>query len=363
MRSYLSAPLRVDLNVTSRCHLNCKYCYASANQIDGTSRELTTNELDHLFAEFDTVGVFRVQLAGGEPLLRRDFAEIISRTKKYDFSLTLNTTGFFLTEELCKLISECNFELVTVSLEGDTAELHERIKGGYSFDKAINSLKLLKKHDINTAIGITLNSYNIDSIFNTIDLVRPIGIDIIGIQVLCPAGRLSENIDLLPSKKKYVKFVNDLLVYQNDHPTPKINLNVTNEGPVCWEYFYPLQKSGKLKLLKDIWNQDTKTVSDLSCTAGISVCSIGADGEVYPCEMFVSDPSMSAGNIRQNTFKKIWESSKLLHQFRNISKDDLTGSCASCKYKWCGGGCRATAYYSTGKLNGADSHCYYAQTR
>lgn len=361
MKSFLSAPLRVDLNVTNRCHLKCKYCYASANQTGETSKELTVDELDNLFNELEQIGVFRIQLAGGEPLIRNDFLEIITRTKKYDFSLSLNTTGYYLTEEICKELSKGNFELITVSLEGNNAPLHEKIKGGKSFDKALNSLKLLKTFGLNTAIGITLNSYNINSIFDTIDLVRSIGVDIIGIQVLCPVGRLSKNVELIPNKKAYAKFVNDLIIYQDIHSIPRINLNVTNESPVCWEYYYPLQKSNKLRLLKNIWGQDTRTVADVSCVAGISVCSIGADGTVYPCEMFVSDSTMSAGNIKQQNFKEIWQSSKLLKDFRNLSKTTFTGACSTCKNKWCGGGCRAVAYYSTNNLNGTDMHCYYAK--
>lgn len=361
MRSFLNSPLRVDLNLTNKCHLNCKYCYASANSISQISNELTLAEYDELFSEFEEMGVFRVQLAGGEPLMRSDFLDIISLSKKYTFSLSLNTTGYFLTDEICKEISLANFELVTVSLEGNVSELHDKIKGGKSFDKAIEAIKLLKKHNLNTAIGITLNSMNIDSVFDTIDFVRPLGVDVVGIQVLCPSGRLLKNPEFVPDRKEYTEFVEKLLEYQNTNLAPKINLNVTNEGQVCWEYYYPLEKIGKLNLLGKMWNQDAKLASDISCVAGISVCSIGADGRVYPCEMFVSDQSMSAGNLKDSSFKNIWQESELFKKFRGLSKQKLDGPCASCQRGWCGGGCRAAAYYLSGKLNGSDMHCYYAQ--
>lgn len=365
MRNYLSAPLRVDLNLTNRCHLSCRYCYASANQLhDHFTKELDVSELDKLFSELEKLGVFRLQLAGGEPLLRSDFLEIVSNINKYDFVTSLNTTGFFLTSEICRKLSEGNFELITVSLEGNKARLHELIKGGVSFKQALIALELLKKSGLNTAIGITLNSYNIDSVFEIIDLARKLGVGLVGIQVLCPVGRLKDNIDFLPDRDKYVQFVGKLVEYQTSNPYPKINLNVTNEGSVCWEYFYPLEKMNKLPLLKSIWDQDQSYIeNEISCAAGISVCSIGDTGEVYPCEMFCSDPNMSAGNIRDKSFKEIWTTSKLFSDFRSLTKVGLEGVCASCKNKWCGGGCRAVAYYSTGRLNGTDTHCYYAQKK
>lgn len=353
--------MRVDLNLTNRCHLHCKYCYASANSNLQVSRELTIGDYDRLFSELEEVGVFRVQLAGGEPMIRSDFVEIISISKKYTFSLSLNTTGYFLTERICRELTSANFELVTVSLEGNSSCLHDKIKGGVSFNKAIEAIKLLKKYKLNTAIGITLNSLNIDHIFETIDLVRPLGVDIVGIQVLCPSGRLLENPEFIPDRKKYVEFVEKLLEYQKNNPTPKINLNVTNESPVCWEYYYPLEKIGKLNLLSKMWGQNIKSKTDISCVAGISVCSIGADGSVYPCEMFVSDSKMCAGNIKESNFKNIWQKSKLFEEFRNLSKGELGGPCTLCKHKWCGGGCRAAAYYLSNKLDGSDTHCFYAE--
>ncbi|PIZ24564.1 hypothetical protein COY48_02290 [Candidatus Collierbacteria bacterium CG_4_10_14_0_8_um_filter_43_86] len=362
MRSYLSAPLRVDLNLTSRCHLRCKYCYASAGGIRNET-ELSISDLEKFFIELEEMGVFRIQLAGGEPTMRKDFPDILSLLEKFKFSVSLNTTGLFLSKDICKRIAKGNFELVTVSLEGDTAELHEKIKGGKSFPKAIDAIKALKKENINTAIGITLNSFNIDSIFRIIDLVRTLGVDLVGIQVLCPVGRLSENPDLVPGNKRYTEFVTHLIDYQTKNPFPKVNLNVTNEGAVCWEYYFPLQQLGKIKQLKEIWEQNIKhDEKEISCVAGISVCSVGADGEVYPCEMFISDINMSAGNIRTKNFKKIWGKSELFKKFRNLKKSNLTGPCSLCKYRWCGAGCRAAAYYMTGDLNGTDKHCYYAQS-
>lgn len=361
MRSHLSAPLRVDLNLTNRCHLSCKYCYASANELFYGSNELTLQEIDKLFQEFEDMGVFRVQLAGGEPLLRRDILEIIKLTRKYTFSLTLNTTGMFLADDICVEIAKSNFELITVSLEADNKELHEKIRGGRSFDGAISAIELLKKHKIRTAVGITLNSFNIDTIFDVIDMVRPMTVDIVGIQVLCPSGRLSKNNYLIPERRKYLKFMDKLLVYKVENPYPQINLNVTNESTVFWEYYYPLQKLNKLKELKKIWGQDTRQTSDLSCAAGISVCSIGANGDVYTCEMFVNDSQMAAGNIKNESFSSIWNGSKLFETFRSIEKSSLKGACSSCKNKWCGGGCRAAAYYATGDLCGTDEHCYYSK--
>ena len=51
--------------------------------MDDFVNELSVEELDCLFAEMESLGVFRVQLAGGEPLMRNDFLKITDKLKKY----------------------------------------------------------------------------------------------------------------------------------------------------------------------------------------------------------------------------------------------------------------------------------------
>lgn len=83
------------------------------------------------------------------------------------------------------------------------------------------------------------------------------------------------------------------------------------------------------------------------CGAGKNLVSIAADGTVYPCHM-LHIPQLSLGNIFEMSLEEIVYN--VNNQFLNINVDLMNG-CNSCKYKYfCGGGCGARSYLSTGSI-------------
>jgi radical SAM protein with 4Fe4S-binding SPASM domain len=142
----------------------------------------------------------------------------------------------------------------------------------------------------------------------------------------------------------------------------EVRVNVTNESPVFWEYYYPLFQEKEGEELMKIWNMDLniRTGNQISCVAGRTVCSIEANGDVYPCEMFLGEEEMVVGNLRKDSFKKIWATSLLFKEFRKLTKDKINNPCKNCPNEWCGAGCRAAAFSSARSITGCDFHCYYA---
>lgn len=90
-------PQIVTFRITSRCNNDCKYCFGPKNV-----KEMKFSELRKLFQSFYLRNVKAVVLTGGEPLLRKDFPEIICELKKYNFRIFLDTNGdlFFKHKEL-----------------------------------------------------------------------------------------------------------------------------------------------------------------------------------------------------------------------------------------------------------------------
>src|SRR6476620_9934499 len=89
-------PLRsLRVSVTDRCNLRCQYCMPEQDYV-WLPREslLTFEEIDTLVGAFTTLGVDRVRLTGGEPLLRRDLpvliASLAARSEIADLALTTN---------------------------------------------------------------------------------------------------------------------------------------------------------------------------------------------------------------------------------------------------------------------------------
>jgi radical SAM protein with 4Fe4S-binding SPASM domain len=73
---------------------------------------------------------------------------------------------------------------------------------------------------------------------------------------------------------------------------------------------------------------------------------------VQPCPYL----PVKAGNIREENFRRIWTSSRIFQDLRNMN---LSGACGRCEYKDICGGCRARAYYYKGNFLAEEPWCAY----
>lgn len=113
-------PLRsLRLSVTDRCNLRCKYCMPEQDYV-WLPREdvLTYEEMATLTGYFTDLGVDRVRLTGGEPLLRRDLSRLIRLLlqNRLVTEIALTTNGILLAEQ-AEALYEAGLHRVTISLD------------------------------------------------------------------------------------------------------------------------------------------------------------------------------------------------------------------------------------------------------
>ena len=78
------------ISVTSRCNLNCFYCHREGYSADS---ELTPDEISDFAEAFRKLGIRKVKITGGEPLVRKDIIEIIEKLPEFrEVSMTTNGT-------------------------------------------------------------------------------------------------------------------------------------------------------------------------------------------------------------------------------------------------------------------------------
>src|SRR5258706_5526730 len=89
--------LRISL--TDNCNLRCFYCMPEEDyEFTPTSRLMQADEIEALAKTFVSLGVNKIRLTGGEPLVRKDAADIIQRLSKLKVNLTLTTNATRLHE-------------------------------------------------------------------------------------------------------------------------------------------------------------------------------------------------------------------------------------------------------------------------
>ena len=101
------------------------------------------------------------------------------------------------------------------------------------------------------------------------------------------------------------------------------------------------------------FEQDGMAAMTRGCLAGSGVCFISHRGDVQPCGYL----PLVAGNVLRDGFRNIWEQSELFLSLRDA--DRLGGKCGACGFRTVCGGCRARAYYATGRYLDEEPYCMY----
>ncbi|HHN75366.1 MAG TPA: radical SAM protein, partial [Acidobacteria bacterium] len=120
----LSRPLRdLRVSVTDRCNFRCRYCmprevFGREYRFLDRSEVLTYEEIERLVRIFVGLGVGKVRLTGGEPLIRRDLPVLVERLAAIDGldDLTLTTNGVLLADRAAAL-EAAGLDRVTISLD------------------------------------------------------------------------------------------------------------------------------------------------------------------------------------------------------------------------------------------------------
>jgi MoaA/NifB/PqqE/SkfB family radical SAM enzyme len=119
-------PFSATFAVTNRCNLRCSYC--NCPFIDPTNLDLT--QIDVLFARLRDMGVRRLGLAGGEPMMRKDLGDIIALAKERGFFVSVNSNLTLFARHPERL---ARADLVYTSLDGDETS-HVSARGDGSYD-------------------------------------------------------------------------------------------------------------------------------------------------------------------------------------------------------------------------------------
>lgn len=132
------------LSVTDRCNLRCTYCMPERMRFLPRDDLLTVAELTRLSAAFIALGVRKIRLTGGEPLVRRDIVSLVESLSRFLAEgaldeLTLTTNGTRLAE-LAPVLAACGIRRINVSLDSLDPEVFARITRGGRLEETIQGI-------------------------------------------------------------------------------------------------------------------------------------------------------------------------------------------------------------------------------
>jgi radical SAM protein with 4Fe4S-binding SPASM domain len=344
-------------NLTNRCNLSCSHCYINAHPGARRKDELSTAEIQVVIDDLAAMGTPLILLSGGEPLMREDFWEIAEYIQGKGMKSALSTNGTLIDTEVAIRLKNSGVEYVGVSLDGATAETHDRIRNRTgSFAGSLRALRACRAIGLPCGVRITVTKDNFRELGALIDLATEVGASRFCVYWLVPSGRGQDghaSRQLAPAEVQEV--IGQL--YQKAHEIDPKNLEIlTVDSPQDAVYF--------LQRMRQEDPKNASTVEKLlsfmgsGCSAGDRVANIDPSGNVFPCQ-FAQEASLRIGNVRQEKFSSLWNDAgnKVLAAFRKRPVQ-LEGACGTCaEQKLCGGGCRVRAWAQNRSLSSEDPFC------
>ena len=143
--------LRVSL--TDRCNFRCFYCLPHGEPpIAPKEQMLSYEEIEYACDVFVELGIEKIRLTGGEPMMRRDIEQIIfklSQLKKRGLSdLALTTNGYFLPHRAHSL-KEAGLDRITISLDSLKRDIFKQMTGVDVLDRVMEGIAAAKSADLN----------------------------------------------------------------------------------------------------------------------------------------------------------------------------------------------------------------------
>ncbi|HEY4331428.1 MAG TPA: radical SAM protein, partial [Ilumatobacteraceae bacterium] len=107
LKGGLDAPICLTWELTYACNLQCVHCLSSSGQRD--PRELTTDEAKRVLDELHDLQVFYINIGGGEPMIRRDFFELVEYAISRGIGVKFSTNGAFIDADKARRLAAMDY--------------------------------------------------------------------------------------------------------------------------------------------------------------------------------------------------------------------------------------------------------------
>ena len=247
--------IHCNLQVTYRCDFECQICDFWKKQYD-KSEELSLDDIRLIGKKLNRLGTLIVSLAGGEPLMREDLAEIIGVLNQSNHFPILITNGWYVDETRAKEILRAGLQEISVSVDYADPARHDAQRGVQgAWDRAVRALELLNRHRPGKRNRVHMISVlmddNLEEIEDLIRLSRELGVTYMvnlyswnrGTKSpRLPGSSVSEH--LLALRRKYPEFITltsyieqfDKAITSGgigDCQTGRLLMNIDNHGNVA----------------------------------------------------------------------------------------------------------------------------------
>lgn len=145
------------ISITDRCNLRCRYCMPDGIKQVGMSEILTYEEIEQICRMTAAIGISKIKITGGEPLVRKGCVGLIGTLKEIPGidQVTLTTNGVLLEEYLPEL-KKAELDGINISLDTLDPEIYQSITGMDACDRVLRAIDASVESKIPTKVNVVL---------------------------------------------------------------------------------------------------------------------------------------------------------------------------------------------------------------
>ena len=274
----VARPFSASYAITNKCNLRCMYCECPLLK----TAELNLEEIDILFNRLKEIGVIRLGIFGGEPLVRKDLGDVADLAKRKGFYLSLNT-NMLLYDRFKEKLKGVDYFFT--SLDG-AREKHIQNRGEQDYDKILYGIEDVIAQGKNMTIIMVVTGPDYDSVDYVLDYAKRVGADV-HFQAECFDA------------EKTGRTTNDLLVQEELRDFWKYILKRKEAGS-------PISSStGYLNHVSEWEDYKITTLYDSSvrCAAGTGFLFVETTGLAYPCPFIKGQPKVGGIDLLKEDWK------------------------------------------------------------
>ncbi len=181
------------LSVTDRCDFRCVYCMAEEMQFLPQPQVLSLEELYTIANNFVQLGVNKIRLTGGEPLVRRDILTLVERLGRLPAELVMTTNGSQL-ERFARDLARFGVKRINISLDSLNPERFKALTRTGRLDRVLSGIEAARSAGfqqikLNTVV---LKGRNDNEVLELVEFAKQSGLDISFIEEM-PLGQITEH--------------------------------------------------------------------------------------------------------------------------------------------------------------------------
>lgn len=336
----MRTPKSMDLEITSKCNLRCKYCSHFSTPGD-TDYDLPEEEWLKFFYELGQCAVMYVTFQGGEPFIRDDLKELIHGIVRNRMRFSILSNGTLINDDIAEFLAStrrCNS--VQISIDGSIPAIHESFRGKGTFALAIEGIRILQKYNVPVDVRVTIHRKNVRDLEGIARLLlEDIGIPGFSTNSASYMGLCRQNTEQVQlTVEERVMAMEQLL-----------KLNIKYNGRITASAGPLAEGKTWLKMEKARFSLEDNGGYLIGCRGPMNTLAVRADGVIVPCSQLSHIP---LGRINHDDLQEIWQNHPELNRLRERCHIPLSDFefCKGCDYiNNCTGSCPALAYSQLGR--------------